>query len=399
MKLKILIRTGMVLVMLGTLYMIWVIGEVTWNQYQDTRQWQKTAYTGELKDVEPMFAKNYVNRDDAIAVEIWQQLEDALQEINKNEKVVDTDVARYEDLLNKSIEQQEKYQLETGDVVRNNQRMRLYLDLEKQFPTVYEVPAVKELENLTTRLYALNLEEPQPVDSIYFDRLQTIANDYQNVSVFLRDFLPKLGLIENQVLIVDKQVGEKTTNTIVTELEEKKLRKFPFLDDLYDLLSSNDWSNVLKRNQITRAYDTWKAAELELTQVRKTDFFAAADILTYQDALDAGLTVEIREWVGYEIDKKSPVAQIRYNGMSITKDQFIRIGTPVIVTLTEKYIKVEEPDDPQEMENEDEDDVEEPSEPSTNHPTQKPDNWEDDWDERPNIEKPDKPNNNWTDDW
>lgn len=386
---------GMVLVMVGTLYMIWVIGDVTWNQYQDTRQWQKTAYTRALKDVEPMFAKNYVNRDDAIAVEIWQTLEDALQEIETNTQILDTNIERYENVLQESVEQQEKYQLKSGDIVINNQRMRLYLDLEKQFPSVYETPAPNELESLTTRLYALNLEQPRPVDSVYFDRLQTIATDYQNVSIFLRDFLPKLGLIENQVLIVDKQVGEKTTNMILTELEEKNLRKFPFLDDLYELLSSNDWSNVLKRNQITRAYDTWKAAELELKQVKKSHFFAAADILTYQDALDAGLTVEVRERTGYEIDKKSPVAQIRYNGQIITKDQFIRIGTPVTVTLTETYIKLKEPDISPEIEDEDDEDVEE----STEQPTQKPDNWDDDWEEDSKPDTSDKPNNNWTNDW
>lgn len=386
---------GMVLVMVGTLYMIWVIGNVTWNQYQDTRQWQKTAYTRALKDVEPMFAKNYVNRDDAIAVEIWKTLEDALQEIETNTQILDTNIERYENVLQESVEQQEKYQLKSGDIVINNQRMRLYLDLEKQFPSVYETPATNELESLTTRLYALNLEQPRPVDSVYFDRLQTIATDYQNVSIFLRDFLPKLGLIENQVLIVDKQVGEKTTNMILTELEEKNLRKFPFLDDLYELLSSNDWSNVLKRNQITRAYDTWKAAELELKQVKKSHFFAAADILTYQDALDAGLTVEVRERTGYEIDKKSPVAQIRYNGQIITKDQFIRIGTPVTVTLTETYIKLKEPDISPEIEDEDDEDVEE----STEQPTQKPDNWDDDWEEDSKPDTSDKPNNNWTNDW
>ena len=386
---------GMVLVMVGTLYMIWVIGDVTWNQYQDTRQWQKTAYTRALKDVEPMFAKNYVNRDDAIAVEIWQTLEDALQEIETNTQILDTNIERYENVLQESVEQQEKYQLKSGDIVINNQRMRLYLDLEKQFPSVYETPAPNEFESLTTQLYALNLEQPRPVDSVYFDRLQTIATDYQNVSIFLRDFLPKLGLIENQVLIVDKQVGEKTTNMILTELEEKNLRKFPFLDDLYELLSSNDWSNVLKRNQITRAYDTWKAAELELKQVKKSHFFAAADILTYQDALDAGLTVEVRERTGYEIDKKSPVAQIRYNGQIITKDQFIRIGTPVTVTLTETYIKLKEPDISPEIEDEDDEDVEE----STEQPTQKPDNWDDDWEEDSKPDTSDKPNNNWTNDW
>lgn len=414
-KIKVLIRIGIILVIAATLYMIWMIADVTMKQYQETRKWQSTAYTGELKDVSPFLAKNYVDAQDAKAVEVWQQVEQILKEINEFGGIPDENTERYEAVLAKSIEQQTSYELTSGEIPEQNERLRLYLDLEKLLPTVYNVPAVEPLQQVTNRLYTMHMKVQAPVHEQYFKKLQTISVDYQNLAIFLSESLPQLGQITDKTLNVDNQVGEKTTKTILLELDEKGLRKFPFLNDLYELLISNEWDNVLKRNQITREYDAWKAAESELASIGKSAYYAVSSVTTYQKALDMGLDVYVRERTGYTVDPESPVYSITYNGNTISKEQFIQYGTPVIITLNEKYVKI-----PEKIEEDvdDEDLDENKSDTSGNNTnqtkpgnstgtnngtaSQKPDNWDDEeWDEDKDDEtdRQTVSNQNWNRDW
>lgn len=414
-RIKILIRIGVILVIIATLYMIWMIADVTMKQYQETRKWQSTAYTGELKEVAPFLAKNYVNAQDAKAVEIWQQVEPILKEIDEFGGVPDGNADRYEAVLAQSIEQQTLYELTSGEIPERNERLRLYLDLEKLLPTVYNIPVVEPLQEITNRLYTMHMNVQAPVHEQYFKKLQTISVDYQNLSIFLTESLPQLGQITDKTLNVDKQVGEKTTKVLLAELDEKGLRKFPFLDDLYELLISNEWNNVLKRNQITRAYDTWKAAESELESIGKSSYYEVSSITTYQKALEMGLDVKVRERTGYTVDPESPVYSITYNGNTVSKEQFIQYGTPVIVTLNEKYMKIPEKID-EDSDDEDSDETKSdtsgnntnPTRPSnsnnsTNNGTgnQRPDDWDEDWDEDESeeTERQTSSNQNWNRDW
>ena len=65
---KHVIKLLFVLMLAFTLYLIGTIVSITWEQYQDTKDWESISIQGELKDVPPFLAKNYINLQDKEAV-------------------------------------------------------------------------------------------------------------------------------------------------------------------------------------------------------------------------------------------------------------------------------------------------------------------------------------------
>lgn len=385
----------LMLITLSTIGMIGLIGYVTWNQYQDTKAWTNTKLTGELKDVPPFLARDYVKAEDKDAVEAWQAVEQSLKEIETNQGIAKEKRDTYEEILQKAINQQTAYEITTGEIVKNSENLRLYLDIEATMETAYKTPQTKELQDVTNRLYASYMDTPTKTQEMYFEKLRGIAADYQHLSVFLSDTLPTLGVIEEGTLNVATTVGENVTKQVKTVIEEQTLTKFPYVQKLYDLLTGSKWTSILKRNQISREYQKWMAAKEELESLSKTSYYGVSTIVTYQQAMDAGLNVEIQEREGYTIDPNSLVSGIFYEGTLLQGNQYIRYGTPVTVQIKEQYIEIPKPE-------------EEPKEDESEQPKEKPGDNDADWEDWPEEEQPEsgetdeeKPEENpdWSEDW
>lgn len=385
----------LVLITLSTVGMIGLIGYVTWNQYQDTKAWTNTKLMGELKDVPPFLARDYVKAEDKDAVEAWQAVEQSLKEIETNQGIAKEKRDTYEEILQKAINQQTAYEITTGEIVKNSENLRLYLDMEATMETAYKTPQTKELQDVTNRLYASYMDTPTKTQEMYFEKLRGIAADYQHLSMFLSDTLPTLGVIEEGTLNVATTVGENVTKQVKTVIEEQTLTKFPYVQKLYDLLTGSKWTSILKRNQISREYQKWMAAKEELESLSKTSYYGVSTIVTYQQAMDAGLNVEIQEREGYTIDPNSLVSGIFYKGTLLQGNQYIRYGTPVTVQIKEQYIEIPKPE-------------EEPKEDESEQPEEKPGDNDADWEDWPEEEQPEsgetdeeKPEKNpdWSEDW
>lgn len=340
---KILIG-AMVLATLVTVGFIALIADITWEQYQDTKEWEDTSFGEAMSEVPPFLARNYVRAEDKEAVLIWNEVAQALNQIDTDKGIRDGKRSEYEQILQKSKEEQEAYGLTEGEVPLLNERLSLYLELEDAIQQAYTEPATETLKDVSTRLYSLNVEVQAPVHAVYFEKLNTIAADYQALADFLSDTLPMLGTLQEKVLTVNTSMDRDITEAILNQLEEGNLRKFPFLEKLYRLLSGDSWSTILYRNQISRQYQAWMAAKANLEALSKSSYYGVSSIQTYQQATDAGLSVNVEERDGYTVDPNSPVEAISYDGIVLTQDQYIRYGTPVVVELTEKYIPVPEPE-------------------------------------------------------
>lgn len=353
----------LLLITLSTIGLITLIASVTWEQYQDTKAWQNTKLTGELKDIPPFLARNYVKAEDKEAVQAWQQVADSLQEIEQEQGIDPEKRDLYDQRLQLAVEKQTAYEITTGEIAENNANLQLYLDIETAMETAYESPQTKALQEVTTRLYGVYTEHPTTMHTVYFDQLRTIATDYANLSTFLTKTLPSLGVIDEQTLTVSTKVSEKTTKQIKTSIEEQNLTKFAYVQKLYELLTGSKWEAILKRNQVSREYQQWQAAKQELESLSKSQYYGASTIVTYQQALDAGLSVEIEEQEGYTIDPNSPVESILYQGEPVASNQYIRYGTPVVVQIMEQYIAIPKPETPKEEEPETKPDEETPTDP------------------------------------
>lgn len=336
----------MVLGALGTVAFIALITDITWEQYQDTKEWEDTSFGEELSKVPPFLARNYVKAEDKEAVLIWNETAQTLAQIDEDKGVRDGKRKTYEEILARSKAEQEAYGLTEGEVPLLNERLSLYLELEDALDKAYDTPATDTLKELSTRLYNIHVQVQAPVHDVYFERLNTVANDYRALSDFLSETLPTLGSISEKVLIVNIGMDQDETKAVVKTLEEGNLRKFPFLEKLYRLLTGNAWEQILYRNQVSRAYQDWSAAKGELESLSQSQYYSVSVISTYQQALDAGLTVQVDERDGYTVDPNSPVEAITYEGKVLTLDQYIRYGTPVTVELTETYVPIPEPEEP-----------------------------------------------------
>lgn len=332
-----------VLFTVGTLAAIGCIAKVTWEQYWDTKEWQNTRLSGDLKDVPPFLARNYVRAEDKEAVAVWKSVADSLEQIETEGKILEDKFSEYESLLKQSEKKQKSYELETGEVVDQNKRLRLYLDIEKVLSKAYETPSTKEMKDITERLYEAHIEKSVPLHDRYFKRLRTVAKDYKELSGFLSEEFPKLGDIKQKVLTVKISVGSETTKNLLDTINGKHLDKFPFVKTIKEQLENPSWDAILRRNEISRAYGAWKQAEQELLSIEKSQYYATSEITTYQKALDAGLNVTVIEREGFTIEPESPVAAISYQGNPVGTGQYIRYGTPVTVQISEQYIEIPKP--------------------------------------------------------
>lgn len=340
----------LLLITLSTIGLITVIASITWEQYQDTKAWQNTKLTGELKDIPPFLARNYVKAEDKEAVQAWQQVADSLQEIEKNQGILPEKRNVYEQFLQASIEKQKAYEITTGEIAENNENLQLYLDIEAAMETAYEVPQTKALQEVTTRLYTVYTKNLSTMHTIYFDKLRVISDDYLHLSTFLSDTLPALGVIDKKTLLVSTDVGETVTKQVKTMIEEQNLTKFSYVQKLYDLLTSSKWETILKRNQSSRDYQQWINAKEQLESLSKSNYYGVSTIVTYQQALDAGLSVEVKEREGYTINPNSPVRSISYQGEILGDEQYIQYGTPVVVWIEEQYVPIPKPKEPEKEE-------------------------------------------------
>ena len=376
--------TVLLLITLSTLGMITLIASITWEQYQDTKAWQNTKLTGEMKDVPPFLARDYVKAHDKDAVQAWQQVANSLQEIEKNQGILPEKRNAYEQFLQASIEKQKSYEITTGEIAENNENLQLYLDIEAAMKTAYDVPQTKALQDVTTRLYTVYTKKPSTMHTIYFDKLRVIAEDYLHLSTFLSDTLPTLGVIDKKTLMVSTNVGETVTKQVKTMIEEQHLTKFSYVQKVYDLLTSSKWETILKRNQVSREYQQWINAKDQLESLSKSNYYGVSTIVTYQQALDAGLSVEVKEREGYTINPNSPVRAISYQGEILGDEQYIQYGTAVVVLIEEQYVPIPKPKEPEKEETENntpESETSPDKEPETQPEEEKPN-------EKPEEEKP-----------
>ena len=124
---KILIG-AIVLATLVTVGFIALIADITWEQYQDTKEWEDTSFGEAMSEVPPFLARNYVRAEDKEAVLIWNEVAQALNQIDEDKGIRDGKRSEYEQILQKSKEEQEAYGLTEGKVPLLNERLSHYLN-------------------------------------------------------------------------------------------------------------------------------------------------------------------------------------------------------------------------------------------------------------------------------
>ena len=339
---KHLIKFLFILTLAITLYLVGSIVNITWEQYQDTKDWESISIQGELKDVPPFLAKNYINLQDKEAVETWQEVNQILTDLSKNGQMESENIESYRQVLDRSVNMQETYNITSGTIADQNKQLTLYLDLEDALNKAYDVPEADVLKSLTGQLYSANLNDSSPIQVTYLKRLKATAKDYKEANAFIKETLPELGTLSDGVLMANTNMSEENTDEFINAVKEKKLDRFGFINSLLIRLKGDEWVKVLTHNQMIYDYELWQDAKKKLHGIKASDYILVEDLKTYGDVLDAGLETDAEDRDGYTIDKSSKVLFITYNGETISKDKYIKRGSDAVATIKAEYKKKKE---------------------------------------------------------
>ena len=342
---KHVIKFIFILMLLGTLWLIYQIVNITWVQYQDTKDWESIAIQGELKDVPPFLAKNYINLQDKEAVETWQEINKILADLSNNKRIPADKLEEYKAILERSRTMQETYDITSGTIADQNDQLALYLDIENALNTAYDTPCTDELKSLTGKLYSANLDNNSKIQISYLELLKSLAKDYKEANKFMKETLPTLGTLSDGVLTGNTEMDEESTTKFIEDVKEKKLDKFGFINSLLLRLQGDEWVKVLTHNQILRDYELWQDAKKKLHAIQTSDYVLVGNIKTYQDVLDAKLETDVKKKSGYSIDKESAVLSITYDGQILEKDKYIKKGSDAVVQIDAKYIEKDKTED------------------------------------------------------
>lgn len=377
--------------------MISIIGlmYLTWNQYDDTRQWDNSTFEGNMSDIPPELAKNYTNVDNKETLTIWAKVNESIDTIDKQGGITEDTFEGYRDIYDKAMQKQTDYKLQDGNVVQSNKQLQLYLDIFSFTQEAYTIPDSNTLQKLSGQLETLMMVDDHTVNSTLHTQLGDITTHYRALASFIEHTLPILGIVDTETLTANIDLTSESTNTILQEIDTNGLTVFPYMKRLQSVLKDDTWSHILVRNTITQNFHKWQTEKAILEVLQKSDYYSVLSITTLQQAKDAGIVTPEKERDGYTIDMNSSVTVLTYEGQMLQSTQYIKKGTPVIATVDVRYVKIpEEPskpnvDEPSKPDKPSKPNVDKPSKPNTDKPNiDKPNT------DKPNIDKPntDKPN-------
>lgn len=379
----------MVLIGLFSLVMIVSIGEITWDQYQDTREWESNGWDQPLSEIPAAFLKNYTSSADQDALKKLDSLSAALTKIEQAGGIPQNQVNAYQELLQQSYALLEQYPLLPEAYVQQMDELALLLELEEILATAYEMPDAAKLAEAEEKLLSWDREHPSSIHDSYKGRFQQVSEDYGRLQEFLADGRNQFGTWAGPSLTINPDLDLEASDTLLDNLRASDLIKFPAIGAFCEQLDGQGWLDLLKHNHTARSYKTWLAAKETLQKTKKSDYVLVGSIATYQDAVNLGFAVEASERPGYQVSMQSPVEWVSLSGTYLQPDQYVKKNAPVLVSVIEEYeplpTELEENlppivgmPGPFEESEESSGDIE-PSQESTEPSIEDPEQWEEEW--------------------
>ena len=284
-------------------------------RYVQTREWESARAEGSMSTRPPSLLQSNGDETSQVAV--------AIAEIEAGGGVPEGKRGEYEALL---------ADIKTDEEPTFEQRvLALYLETETALQEAYEVPQSAKLSELESQLDLFGKK------GVFQARFDAVKQDYAALESFLSKYASSLGTVVDGVLTVDINVDEAKTGQMLQEMEAQDLKKFANMSRLYEAMSGSEWSQILKRNERSRAWYAWDAARRQLRTVQKSKYVAVSEVKTYGDAKRLGLEISAAKKEGYVISEESPVTRVTYNGNTLSKGQYFKKGLKVTVEVEAVY--------------------------------------------------------------
>lgn len=355
-----LVRTimviGMVLIGLGSVYLIYTAYHVTVSQYNESLTWEKTAYDAPLAEVEPVLVSNVVDANKVTAAESWNTLDEYLNTLNGE----NLDKKKADEVMKEAKHWQEVYNLDSDSITR----LSLYLQIEDAIPEAYSTLNTDNLAKLTLQLHNLELEKTTKSGQRYMKRITDVVKDFMTAKSTVTDTILSVGMLENGVWTIPYTYTRSDLADILKQIQA--MRKFPALGDTANVLT--DIASALNFNKNAREYFAYQKLKESLDSITRSDYIAVSSIYTYEQALDSGIDVSVKQKKGYIISMDSVVTGIYYDGVQLEDDMYIRRGAKVTAFIDPVY----EPEETQMIESQLDSDDDEEDNPSETPPDSEP---------------------------
>lgn len=312
-------------------------GRKVFYQYQQTAVWKNTKLEGTLNNIPPELTKNYITADQVDNLEIWKKLAEELKIIQQQKMIPLESVEGLEDIYQQALISQEKQRITDGEIAAQIELLRIYLDITIFVPDAYKNPEPSRLSTLYHQMEYLTLENDSEPNRAYLEQLTTIVKDYNSLKEFIDTTLPLLGEVSEYSVLANRKLTTIDTKGILEQIKTTNLIKFPNIKELNILLMSGDWINAVTLNEVANQYDQWQMQKQMMRTLTQRDYIDITAITTYQEALDAGIHVEVYQRELYEIALDSPIKEIRYNGEKVIPGEYVLKGTPLIATISPIY--------------------------------------------------------------
>lgn len=325
------------LVFISVMILVGFYGWKVFYQYQQTAVWKNTKLEGTLNNIPPELTKNYITADQIDDLEIWTKLEEELQTIQKQKMIPLEKVEGLENIYQQAMISKEKQHIKQGEIATQIELLRIYLDITIFASEAYKNPEPSKLSTLYHQMEYITLENNTELNRAYLGQLTTIAKDYTSLKSFIDTTLPLLGEVSEHKVLVNRKLTSLDTKSMLEQIQATDLTKFPNIKELNMLLMSGEWLDAVTLNEKANQYEQWQMQKQMMQALTQKDYIDITTITTYQEALDAGIQVDVLEHESYEIAMDSPVNDIRYNGKKLIPGEYVLKGTPLIVTIRPIY--------------------------------------------------------------
>lgn len=328
-------------------------GYSMYEQYKESVRWDSSSLLSNIHNVPPALAKNYVTGDEEELTTTLLDVNNALNSIEKHKGIPKDELDSYTELHDRALVLIKKHKLEDDGISDPSDSLYLYIQTEKAIDKAYREVGTEPLSEYSKKLVDRLNKRDNTLDEIYLDRLSVVAKDYKSLEKFSKNALDKLGVFNGDTLYVGVKVDRTITQSILTDLSDKKLLRFANTRRLDTLLRDTSWDDILEHNESTKRYYSWQDSKSILESLVETSYRPVSSFETLEDVLNYNPYMTLKVPDGYKINRDSKVENIYYNGNLLGKDMYIKKGIHLTFDIDYTYTELEKEEEIIEIEWED----------------------------------------------
>lgn len=342
-------RTSRFVIFLSLVFVLTTISlsTIIYIKYRSTQNWTSSKLNSSMSNITPEFAKNTYTVEMADDINRLNNVTSILEKIRQDNGLTDETIKSANIAYDESQSILKKYNITTGEAIKNQDTLKMYIDIYNVEQSAYKKPETKQLEQLIAMLNKKLIEKENETDNVILKRLNTIVSDYQALNTFSDTFIPQLGEIKNGIITVKSDITEEMTNQILTSIDDAHLDKFANIKKLKTIMRSTKWNKIINSNMQLSEKQKWENIYAAFSALSASQYIEVSKVRTLADAEQLGIKITGNQnLTGYEILKTSPVTHLQANGEVVNSGQYVRKDSEIIATINPMYKPIPTPSKP-----------------------------------------------------